>query len=57
MTFNPDQSKQAQKNTFSRNIKKLRHRSLVFNKSYVLQTFSEKRLAVTLDVKLAFDEQ
>ena len=57
MTFNPDQSKQAQKNTFSRNIKKLRHRSLVFNKSYVLQTFSEKHLAVTLDVKLAFDEQ
>ena len=50
-------SKQVQEKIFSRNIKKLPCRSLVFNKTYVLQTFSQKHLAVTLDAKLAFDEQ
>ena len=56
MSFNPDLSKQAQEVIFNCKIKKLSHPSLVFNNNNVLQTSSQKRLGVTLDVKLSFGE-
>ena len=56
MSFNPDLSKQAQEVIVSCKIKKLSHPSLVFNNNNVLQTSSQKRLGVTLDVKLSFGE-
>ena len=56
MSFNPDTSKQAQEDIFSRKIKQLPHPPWVFNNNNALQTFSQKHLRVTLDVKLTFDE-
>ena len=54
MSLNPAPSRRAQKVIFSRKIKKLPDPSLVFNN--VLQASSQKRLGVTLDVKLTFSE-
>ena len=54
MSLNPAPSRRAQKVIFSRKIKKLPHPSLIFNN--VLQASSQKRLGVTLDVKLTFSE-
>ena len=56
MSFNPDTSKQAQEDIFSRKIKQLPHPPWVFNNNNALQTSSQKHLRVTLDVKLTFDE-
>ena len=56
MSFNPDPSKQAQQVNFSRKSKRLTHPPLVFNSNNASQTFSLKRLGVTWDFKLAFEE-
>ena len=52
MSFNPDPSKQAQEIFFSRKSKRPTHPPLVFDKSNVSQTFSQKHLGVILDFKL-----
>ena len=54
MIFNPDLSKQAQEVIFSRKIKKLLHRNLLFN-NIPLSLF-QKHLGLTLDIKLNFSE-
>ena len=52
MTFNPDWTKQAQGVIFSRKTKKLLRPFLLFNNIPLKNFISQKRLALTLDVKL-----
>ena len=56
MSFNPDPNKQAQEVIFSRKLKKFYHLSLSFNNNNVSQASSQKRLELTLDNRLTFDE-
>ena len=56
MIFNPDLTKQAQEVAFSRKTKKLLHSCLSFNDILLKNSISQKRLGVTLDVKLNFVE-
>ena len=57
MIFNPDPNKQAQEVIFSRKLKKVCHPPLRFNNNNnVSQASSQKRLGLTLDNRLPFDE-
>ena len=56
MIFNPDASKQAQEDIFSRKIKNPTHPLLVFNNAIVSQTNLQKHFGVMLDLKLTFEE-
>ena len=55
MSFNPDPDKQAQEVIFSRKLRKVCHSPLRF-KNNVSQASSQKRLGLTLDNRLPFDE-
>ena len=55
MSFNPDPNKQAQAIIFSRKLKKVCHPPLGFNNN-ISQVSSQKRLGLTLDNRLTFDE-
>ena len=52
VTLNPDPSKHAQEDIFSRKSRRLNHYPLVFNNNNVSQTYSQKHLNVILDFKL-----
>ena len=54
MNFNPDPNKQAQEVIFSREINKINHPPLFFNKNLVKFFFSQKHLRMVLDTKLDF---
>ena len=56
MIFNPDLSKQAQEVIFSRKIMKLLHPTLLFNNIPLSNSFFQKHLCLTLDIKLNFSE-
>ena len=56
MSFNPDQTKQAQEVIFSRKNIKSYHPNLVFNQTNVQRTSSQKHLGVILDEKLDFKQ-
>ena len=56
MSFNPDQSKQAQEIIFSRKTEKNFHPSLRFNNSIVSQSLSQKHLGIFLDARVTFEE-
>ena len=57
MSFNPDISKQPQKNFFSRKSQKFTNLPVFFNNSWVVSIPSQKHLGVHLDEKLDFIEQ
>ena len=56
ISFNPDQSKQAQEIIFSRKTENFFHPSLRFNNSIVSQSLSQKHLGIFLDARLTFEE-
>ena len=56
MFFNPDLIKQAQEVIFSRKITKLLHPTLLFNNIPLSNSLFQKRLGLTLDIKLNFSE-
>ena len=56
MSFNPDPNKQAQEFIFSRKSKNMHHPSLIFNKSKVFQSKTQKRLGLLVDNRLSFEE-
>ena len=55
MSFNPDQSKQAQEVIFTRKVKKVVHSPFFFNNKPVQQVSSQKHLGLILDTSLTFD--
>ena len=56
MIFNPDLTKQAQEVIFSRKPNKPDHLNLIFNKSQVIQTESQKHFCLISDKKLNFND-
>ena len=54
-SFNPDQSKQAQKVIFTRNVKKVVDTPFFLNNKPVQQFSSQKHLGLILDTSLRFD--
>ena len=56
MSFNPDPNKQAQEVIFTRKSKNMRHPPLIFNKSKVFQSTTQKHLGLILDNRLSFKE-
>ena len=56
MSFNPDQSKQAQEVIFSRKRQNLNNNSIYFDSKLVQQVPSQKHLRIHLDTKLNFQE-
>ena len=56
MSFNPDPNKQAQEVTFTRKSKNMRRLPLIFNKSKVFQSTTQKHLGLLLDNRLSFKE-
>ena len=56
MSFNPDPNKLAQEVIFSRKLKKVAHRLLVFTNANVSQCKSQKHLGIILDSKLTFED-
>ena len=56
MSFNPDPNKQAQEVIFSRKLKNIRHPPLIFNKSKLFQSKTQKHLGLLLDNRLSFEE-
>ena len=56
MSFNPDPNKQAQEVIFTRKSKNMRHPPLIFNKSKVFQSTTQKHLGLILDNRLSFEE-
>ena len=56
MNFNPDPSKQAQEVTFTRKSKNMRHTPLIFNKSKLFQSTTQKHSGLILDNRLLFEE-
>ena len=56
MSFNPDPSKQAQEETFSRKTKKEYRPPLAFNNNNVSETNSQKHLDFVLDNGLSFED-
>ena len=54
MSFNPDKNKQAQEFVFSRKESKLKHPPLLFNKTPVAYSSSQKHLGIILGEKLSF---
>ena len=55
--FNPNPSKQAQEDIFSRNLQKSTHPPLSFNNNTVTQLVSQKHLGMLLSTKLDFQER
>ena len=56
MRFNPDPNKQAQEVICTRKSKNMRHPPLIFNKSKVFQSTTQKNLGLILDNRLSFEE-
>ena len=56
MSFNPDPNKQVQEVTFTRKSKNICHPPLIFDKSNVFQSTSQKHLSLILDNRLSFEE-
>ena len=56
MSFNPDRTKQAQKNIFSRKKNATTHPTLFFNNSEIKLSLNQNHLGLTLDSKLSFNE-
>ena len=56
MSFNPDPTKQAKEDLFSRKRKDIVHPDLIFNGTKVNQAPSQKHLGMILDEKLNFNE-
>ena len=56
MSLNPDPNKQAQEVIFSSKSKNIRHPPLIFNKSKVFQSKTQKHLGLILDNTLSFEE-
>ena len=56
LSFNPDPNKQAQEVIFTRKSKNMRHPPLIFNKSNVFQSTTQKHLGLILDNRLSFEE-
>ena len=56
MIFSPDPNKQAQEVIFTRKSKNMRHPPLIFNKSKVFQSTTQKHLGLILDNRLSFQE-
>ena len=56
MSFNPDQTKQAQGIIFSRKKNATLHPPLFFNNSEIKLSSNQKHLGLTLDSKLSFNE-
>ena len=56
MSFNTDQSKQAQEVIFSRKRQNSNHDSMYFNHNLVQKVSSKKHLGMHLDTKLNFRE-
>ena len=56
ISFNPDPNKQAQEVIFSRKSKNMRHPPLIFNKSKVFQSTTQKHLGLILNNRLSFKE-
>ena len=56
MGFDPDPNKQAQEVIFTRKSKNMRHPPLIFNKSNVFQSTTQKHLGLILDNGLSFEE-
>ena len=56
MSFNSDPNKQAQEVIFTRKSKNKHHTPLMFNKSKVFQSMTQKHLGLILDNKLSFEE-
>ena len=56
MSFNPDQTKQAQEIIFSRKKNATTHSPLFFNNSEIKLSPNQKHLGLTLDNKLSFNE-
>ena len=54
MSFNPDQSKQAQEIKFSRKTQKVIHPPVIFNNVPVVRSSCQKHLGIYLDQKLNF---
>ena len=54
MYFNPDKNKQVQEAVFSRKQSKPKHPQLLFNKTPVACSSSQKHLGIILDEKLSF---
>ena len=54
MSFNPDKNKQVQEAVFSRKQSKPKHPQLLFNKTPVACSSSQKHLGIILDEKLNF---
>ena len=54
MSFNPDKNKQAQEVVFSWKQSKPKHPQLLFNKTHVAYSSSQKHLGLILDEKLSF---
>ena len=55
-SFNPDPNKQAQEIIFTRKSKNMRHLPLIFNKSKVFQSTTQKHSSLILDNRLSFEE-
>ena len=55
MNFNPASSKQTQEVIFIRDKNKVYYSPLIFYKSTVTQTTSQKHLSIILDSRLRFD--
>ena len=54
MSFNPDPSKQAQEETFSRKINKVYHPPLLLNNYTVQKISTQKHLGIDLDDNFTF---
>ena len=57
MSFNPDHSKLTKEVLFSRKLKNEVHLDLLFNRSKIEVTSSQKHLGLILDEKLSFNSQ
>ena len=56
ISFNADSNKQAQEVIFTRKSKNMRHPPLIFNKSKVFQSTTQKHFGLILDNRLSFQE-
>ena len=56
MNFNPNPNKQAQEVTFTRKSKNMLHAPLIFKKSKIFQSTTQKHLGLILDNRLSFEE-
>ena len=56
ISFNPDPNKQSKEVIFTRKSKNMGHPPLIFNKSKVFQSTTQKHLGLILDNRLSFKE-